>query len=93
AAEQRGIDPDHPGHKLLEDWLQQKPDAGLLVVWKDYVAALTQVLDDAGKATLEEEVLGRARDVAEAAGGLLGLGNKISKSEQAVLDDLDAALG
>ncbi len=93
AAEQKGIEPEHPGHQLLEGWLRQKPDGAMLAVWKDYVAALTEVLNDTAIAALKYEVLGRARSVAEAAGGLLGLGSKISKSEQAVLTELEEALG
>jgi hypothetical protein len=34
--------------------------------------------------------VGGARQVAEAAGGLLGLGNKVSASEAALLAELDA---
>ena len=92
AAEQKGIEAEQPGHQWLKDWLRQKPDARLKEVWKDYVAALTQSLDDPSKKALKEDLLGRARAVAEAAGGLLGFGNKVSTSEQAVLDELEHAL-
>ena len=37
---------------------------------------------------LKSDLLGRARTVAEAAGGILGLGSKVSKSEQAMLEEL-----
>jgi len=91
AAEQRGIEPQHPGHALLERWLQEKPDAGLLDVWKGYVAGLAPSLSQSARDALKTDLLGRARAVAEAAGGLLGLGNKVSRSEQAVLDSLEKA--
>jgi hypothetical protein len=42
---------------------------------------------------LRDAVLRQAREVAEAAGGFLGLGSKVSASEQAVLDDLARAFG
>jgi len=91
AAEQKGIDKEHPGYQLLENWLKQKSDAKLLEVWKAYAAALSQTLSETAKVSLKNDLLGRARDVAETAGGLLGFGNKVSKSEQAVLDELEEA--
>jgi hypothetical protein len=95
AAEQKGIRKNHPGYQLLESWLKQKPDVELVAVWKGYAAALSQTLHqaakDALKHALKEDLLGRARAVAQAAGGLLGLGSKISKSEQAVLSELEHA--
>jgi len=93
AAEQKGIQADHPGHPLLEGWLQRPPGRQLLQIWKDYVAALGETLSESARSALKHDLLGRARAVAEAAGGMLGLGSKVSKSEQAVLDELEAALG
>ncbi len=93
AAAQKGIDAEHPASPLLKDWLRQKPAATLVDVWKLYAAALAQSLDEASKTALKDDLLGRAGAVAEAAGGLLGFGNKVSKSEQAVLDELEQALG
>jgi hypothetical protein len=46
-------------------------------------------LSDETRQKLKEDLLGRARDVAKAAGGLLGMGRKVSKVEQAVLDELE----
>jgi hypothetical protein len=40
---------------------------------------------------LKQDLLGRARGVAEAAGGFLGLGKRISSAEQAVLTELEQA--
>ncbi len=91
AAEQQGLEKEHSGHQLLENWLQQKPDIKLTAAWKGYVAAISKTLDDAAKNALKDDFLGRARVVAEAAGGLLGFGNKVSKSEQAVLTELEQA--
>jgi hypothetical protein len=41
---------------------------------------------------LRPDVLGRAREVAEAAGGFLGLGSKVSDDERRVLGELERAL-
>jgi hypothetical protein len=40
---------------------------------------------------VRHELLDRARTVAEAAGGFLGFGEKISAAERSVLDDLRQA--
>ncbi len=93
AAEQKGIEKELPAYQLLERWLARKPDDKLMAVWKGYVATLSQKLSEPAKKALKEDLLGRARSVAEAAGGLLGFGNKVSKSEEAVLDDLEQAFG
>ena len=91
AARQEGLDEEHPAYRLLQGWLQRKPDPKLLTVWKGYVAALVQTLDETARNTLKATLLGRTRAVAEAAGGLLGFGNKVSKPEQAVLAELEEA--
>lgn len=91
SAEEFGLKDGHPGHDLLEAWLRQKPDKQLSGIWYDYINALCEVLTPEGKAELYEDLLGRTRAVAEATGGLLGLGNKVSKAEQAVLDELARA--
>lgn len=93
AAEQVGIQRDHPGYQLLDRWLREKPGGKLLAVWKGYAATLCHSLSEPARGALKKDVLGRARVVAEAAGGLLGFGNKVSKSEQAVLDELEEAMG
>ena len=92
AAEGKGLHKEHPGYQLLEGWLKRRPDASLLDAWKDHMSAISQTLGETTRNTLKEEILGRARDVASATGGLLGFGNKVSKPEQAVLSELEKAL-
>jgi len=91
AAQQRGMEKEHAGYQLLDRWLCQKPDPMLLEVWKGYVTALSPKLTEPARIALKADLLGRARAVAEAAGGLLGFGNKVSQSEQAALDELEQA--
>ena len=91
--EKQGIAAASPAHELVEGWLSNRPDRQLLVAWKDYVKALAASLDAGALAALRSDLLGRARAVAEAAGGVLGLGSKISKAEEGVLRDLEQAFG
>ena len=88
SAEQTGLVQGHPAHALFERWLATKPHPELLGAWKGYVAALPAET----RATLKSEILERARTVAEAAGGFLRIGNKVSGAEQAVLTDVEEAL-
>ena len=88
AAESANLSADH--RALLAEWLSAAPGAGLLDAWKAYVGALREGLDADSLASLREKIVGGARGVAESAGGFLGLGNKVSDSEAAVLADLEA---
>ncbi|GBD26965.1 hypothetical protein HRbin30_02308 [bacterium HR30] len=91
AAEAAGLDRGSAGFALLESWLEERPEPALRQVWFEYVRALCSALDEAGRERLRSEVMGRARAVAEAAGGILGLGRKVSQAEEQVLRELDAA--
>jgi hypothetical protein len=91
AAEQAGLNKDSASYQLLDEWLREAPSPRLLEAWKAYVAALSRTLDAQATQALKQDVLGRARAVAEAAGGFLGLGSRISNAEQAMLRELEQA--
>lgn len=91
AAEQYGLDRSDVSYLLLEGRLSERPGSELLDTWKTYVRMLTRALDRDTLATLRGEMMARARQVAEASGGLLGLGSKISSQELAKLDELEQA--
>jgi hypothetical protein len=91
AAEHAGLSNDSASYQLLEQWLREQPSPKLLAAWKAYVAGLSRTLDGHAKAALKQDLLGRARVIAEAAGGILGLGKRISSAEQAVLTELEQA--
>jgi hypothetical protein len=91
AAEANGVTPSSPSHQVLERWLQHRPDARLLQVWGEYVVELCAALTPEEKRRLRDELLDRARDVAEQTGGFLGMGSKISPEEKIVLEELRKA--
>ncbi len=91
AAEERGIKPGTPCHDLLEDWLTRKPGEDLMDTWKRYARELHDSLDSANASELKFRLMERARGVAEAAGGIMGI-LTVSKAEQAVLEELEHAL-
>ncbi len=76
---------------LLDDWLLDRPPPALLEVWEAYTSGFADRLSAAGRRALREEVMTRARDVAEAQGGFLTFG-RISAAEGAVLDRLQTTL-
>jgi hypothetical protein len=53
---------------------------------------LLEALPAEARAALRDDILTKARVVAEAAGGFWGLGNRVSDKEQASLDSIRVAL-
>lgn len=91
AAHNLGVSHGSPSHQLLERWLQSCPADNAIQLWSNYVHAICKTLEPETVAKLKQGVIGRAEGVALAAGGFLGLGNKISAKEQACLDELAMA--
>jgi len=91
AAEANGIASGSPGHQLLESWLAHRPDGRLIEVWGAFIVGLCAELGASEREALKQQVLGRARRVAEAAGGFLGLGKKVSTEEEIILAELAKA--
>lgn len=92
AAESVGIPKETPAYVLLVDWLAERPGDDLLDAWKGYVAAVVEKIEPAQATQLRTSVMQRCEEVAKAAGGILGFGNKVSDVEQQVLDELSNAL-
>lgn len=91
AAAQHGIESGSAAKALLEHWLATRPEMKMVTAWKEYIAALSARLPPHRSAQLAEEILGRARAIAATSGGILGLGAKVSVSEQFALDELEHA--
>lgn len=91
AAEVHGIKPGSDAGDLLEEWLTTQPRPKLRKVWMEYVQTVSAVLSGAAIEAMREETLEMSKAVAEAAGGFLGLGHRISHVEQQTLDELEKA--
>ncbi len=90
-AEECGLKPDSHSYRLLVEWLEHAPPDRLLYdSWVKVVGELCAEMGPDQRADFRGEILARTRAVANATGGFLGLG-KISRVEQTVLDDLEAA--
>jgi hypothetical protein len=88
AAAEQGLAPGSPGHELLQRWLEQRPPPALFASWGAYAVELAGQLDASQRASLQRNVVERARKVAAAAGGLLGIGS-VSEAEKRVLAELE----
>ncbi len=84
AIEARGEKLNPLQHELFERWLQRKPAPDLFAAWEHYAAEVLKQLPPAQRQSIRQDLLARARLVAEAAGGFLGFG-KVSDEEEAVL--------
>ncbi|MES2744526.1 MAG: hypothetical protein V4655_03825 [Bdellovibrionota bacterium] len=91
AASAQGINPSHPGYDALKSWLTEAPSDTLFNTWRNYVRELGMTMTKDAFAKVREEILDRCRKVADAAGGFLGLGNRISHSEKDELEKIEEA--
>jgi hypothetical protein len=90
-AAEMGMGDDSPLQQFLQNWLDHRPSPAALDAWKSYVRAFVGMVEPSHAAIAKERILGRAENVARAAGGFLGFGNKISPAEQACLNSLAEA--
>lgn len=79
-------------HALLESWLGRKPEASLIAAWTSLIHGMCAKLRPDEVAKLKASIVGRARAVAAASGGVLGVG-KTSGAEAKVLAQIEKAFG
>lgn len=91
AAGRAGLDPAGPAYQLLSQWLAEPPGPHLVETWADYVRGTSANLHEDDRQALKLQLLGRARRVAEAAGGFLGRPSQVSAAEEAMLAKLGNA--
>jgi hypothetical protein len=89
--ERAGVRPDSTAGALLASWLERRPEPNLVTAWTLLVQAMAEQLGPDEAAHVKTGLLERARAVAAAAGGILGVGSKISTAEAATLAKLEAA--
>ncbi len=91
AASDHGIEPEGLAWQLIEKWITVRPKKSLWNTWQRYAEAVGASLSTTSSQKLAKEILALATVVAEASGGVLGLG-KISKRERQVLDNIKQVL-
>jgi hypothetical protein len=91
AAGSAGIEAGSASHRLLEIWTLEEPPPDLTNAWKAYVHALCSQLSRHERERLEANILGRARDVAAAAGDASHRAPHVSEKEQRWIEELGRA--
>lgn len=86
----KGLEQGTDGYELLQTWLRTKPRPELFAAWEAYIKALTVQLNEEQNRLLKNQIVGFAKMVAAAAGGILGFG-KVSGEEERVLDRIEGA--
>lgn len=92
AAADRGLREGQAPYEMLEHWLREHPAEQLYEAWDDYARALMESLDDPQRESLRNDLLQRAREVAEAARNFAGIGPRTSPEEEAALAELERVL-
>jgi hypothetical protein len=90
-ARESGLAAGSVQHALLEAWLDRRPDPKLLTAWTHLVRGVSEQLGREETVRLKANLLDRARAVATASGGVLGMGSKVASAEAAMLRQLEGA--
>lgn len=91
AAAEHGLAADSPGHQALREFIKETPREDARKAWFAWARELKSRLNPDERRALRDGLVKRARTVAEASGGILGLGRRISAAEQGILDRIEAA--
>jgi len=91
-AEKSGLAPGSTDHGLLQSWLERRPDPKLLSAWIHMVEGLCEHMTPEQVRALRADLIERARSIASASGGLLGVG-KVSAAEADMIQQLESAFG
>lgn len=86
-----GIEPDSTSYRLLQIWIEEAQAPDLTNLWHDFTRALCEQLSPVEAERLEQNVLGRARSVAAAAGDARQRSPHVSDVEDACLSKLAEA--
>lgn len=89
-AEKSGITAGSIEHDLLRSWLDHKPEPKLLTAWTHMVQGMCEQLTGEQMTTLRTSLVERARAVAKASGGFLGVGS-VSTAEEDMIRQLESA--
>jgi len=89
-AEKSGITAGSIEHDLLRSWLDHKPEPKLLTAWTHMVQGMCEQLTSEQMTTLRTGLVERARAIAKASGGFLGVGS-VSTAEEDMIRQLESA--
>lgn len=86
AARLRGVEESTPAYRQLVSWLDQRPLDGFFEDTLRLIGNLLAAMPEEARAKAKTTLLAFANAVAEASGGILGIGGKVSADERAVIE-------
>ena len=89
-AAKSGVTPGSSSYDLLKSWLERRPEPRLLTAWIQMIQGISESLTPEQAEALRAGLVERARAVAGASGGVLGMG-KISSAEAEMIRQLESA--
>jgi len=92
AARAHGVAEDSAALDQLNDWLTNRPSDAFVDQTLRVLADLAQTNQDDTNRMSRDRLIELCTRVASASGGILGLGNKISAEERALLDQISTRL-
>ncbi len=92
AARSRGIAEDSPGGKALADWLDNRPGETFFEKTLPVMGAMLRALPPDKRESQKRDLASACTRIAEASGGILGFGSKVSKEEQEMIARITAEL-
>jgi tellurite resistance protein len=87
AARARGVLPGSPGFEKLAEWLNRRPTEEFFDKTMRVIRAILMVLPEEELESSKRDLLSYSSRVAEASGGILGMG-KIDRKERALLEEI-----
>ncbi|MBM4244179.1 MAG: hypothetical protein FJ148_10235 [Deltaproteobacteria bacterium] len=97
AARLRGVEESSPAYRQLVGWLEKKPLDGFFEDSLRLIGDLLSAMPDDARVEARTTLLAFALAIAEASGGILGIGPKVSKEERTAIDriarEMEAAHG
>ena len=91
AARDAGLDADGPARRLLEVCLATSPPRSLWTLWRCWIASASATMPANESRRWRDDIVAKARHVAEATGGFKTLLPKVSVHEAALLDEIGHA--
>ncbi|MEI8211077.1 MAG: hypothetical protein WCI02_02935 [Planctomycetota bacterium] len=82
---------DSPVHGLIQRWLAERPSEDMIAAWEAYATQILASLPSTEGKSLKSELLEEVKEVAQASGGLFGVG-AVSQSEKQVLQRITKVL-
>jgi hypothetical protein len=91
AARARGVLPGSPGFEKLAEWLNRRPTEEFFDKTMRVIRAILMVLPEEELESSKRDLLSYSTRVAEASGGILGMG-KVDRKERALLEEIAKTL-